>query len=94
MSELPTGTVTFLFTGIKPARLLHDLGRKATRRRRHRRVLREGVAASVEVDTQGDAFASPSDRSGGGSPRQPMLRRHLRRTVQRRGGPPHTGAAR
>ena len=59
--ELPTGTVTFLFTDVEGStRLLHDLGaeRYADALAEHRRVLREAFAAQggVEVDTQGDAF--------------------------------------
>ncbi len=59
--ELPTGTVTFLFTDIEGStRLLHALGPERVRRAlaEHRRVLREAFAAyeGVEVDTQGDAF--------------------------------------
>ena len=61
MRELPTGTVTFLFTDIEGStRLLHDLGPEgyAAALAEHRRVLREAFAAhsGVEVDTQGDAF--------------------------------------
>jgi predicted ATPase/class 3 adenylate cyclase len=59
--ELPTGTVTFLFTDIEGStRLLHALGPDAYAEAlaEHRRVLREAFAAhgGVEVDTQGDAF--------------------------------------
>ena len=59
--ELPTGTVTFLFTDIEGStRLLHALGPDAyaDALAEHRRVLREAFAAhgGVEVDTQGDAF--------------------------------------
>ena len=58
--ELPTGTVTFLFTDIEGStRLLHELGEAyAEALAEHRRVLREAFAAhgGVEVDTQGDAF--------------------------------------
>ncbi len=59
--ELPSGTVTFLFTDIEGStRLLHDLGPEtfADVLAEHRRVLRDAVAAhgGVEVDTQGDAF--------------------------------------
>ena len=59
--ELPTGTVTFLFTDIEGStRLLHALGPEAYAHAlaEHRRVLREAFAAygGVEVDTQGDAF--------------------------------------
>jgi len=61
MAELPTGTVTFLFTDIEGStRLLHELGpeRYAQALAEHRRALREAFAAQggVEVDTQGDAF--------------------------------------
>ena len=59
--ELPTGTVTFLFTDVEGStRLLHDLGAEAYSEAlaEHRRVIREACAdeGGVEVDTQGDAF--------------------------------------
>src|SRR5712691_6387976 len=59
--DLPTGTVTFLFTDIEGStKLLHELGSEAYARSlaEHRRVLREAFEAhgGVEVDTQGDAF--------------------------------------
>jgi predicted ATPase/class 3 adenylate cyclase len=59
--NLPTGTVTFLFTDIEGStRLLHDLGPEAYARALadHRRLLRDAFAQNggVEVDTQGDAF--------------------------------------
>jgi predicted ATPase/class 3 adenylate cyclase len=58
--ELPTGTVTFLFTDVEGStRLLHELGgRYADVLAEHRRALRESFArhGGVEVDTQGDAF--------------------------------------
>ncbi|MBA3400943.1 MAG: adenylate/guanylate cyclase domain-containing protein [Actinobacteria bacterium] len=59
--DLPTGTVTFLFTDIEGStRLLHDLGpdEYADALAEHRRVLREAFASheGVEIDTQGDAF--------------------------------------
>jgi predicted ATPase/class 3 adenylate cyclase len=59
--ELPTGTVTFLFTDVQGStRLLHELGDAAfaDALAEHRRVLREAFArhGGVEVDTQGDAF--------------------------------------
>ena len=60
MAELPTGTVTFLFTDVEGStRLLHELGDAyADVLGEHRRVLREcfGRHGGVEVDTQGDAF--------------------------------------
>ena len=59
--DLPTGTVTFLFTDIEGStRLLHALGPAAyaDALAEHRGALREAFAAhgGVEVDTQGDAF--------------------------------------
>jgi predicted ATPase/class 3 adenylate cyclase len=60
MAELPTGTVTFLFTDIEGStKLLHELGdRYADVLAEHRRIVRDAFAAhdGVEVDTQGDAF--------------------------------------
>src|SRR5436309_1681918 len=60
MTELPTGTVTFLFTDIEGStRLLHELGDDyADALAEHRRVLREAFVrhGGTEVDTQGDAF--------------------------------------
>jgi predicted ATPase/class 3 adenylate cyclase len=60
-SELPTGTVTFLFTDIEGStKLLEELGADAYAGAlaEHRRILREAFAehGGVEVDTQGDAF--------------------------------------
>ena len=60
-SELPTGTVAFLFTDVEGStRLLQELGAEAygAALLRHRTVLREAFAehGGVEVDTQGDAF--------------------------------------
>jgi predicted ATPase/class 3 adenylate cyclase len=59
--ELPTGTVTFLFTDVEGStRLLHELGAEDYSRAltEHRRILREAFEANggIEVDTQGDAF--------------------------------------
>jgi class 3 adenylate cyclase len=59
--DLPSGTVTFLFTDVEGStRLLHDLGADAYADAlgEHRRILRGGFTANggVEVDTQGDAF--------------------------------------
>jgi class 3 adenylate cyclase len=60
-ADLPSGTVTFLFTDVEGStRLLHELGAEgyAEALAEHRRVIREACAAEggVEVDTQGDAF--------------------------------------
>jgi predicted ATPase/class 3 adenylate cyclase len=58
--DLPTGTVTFLFTDVEGStRLLHEHGAAyADLLAEHRRALREAFARhqGVEVDTQGDAF--------------------------------------
>ncbi|MDH4178854.1 MAG: adenylate/guanylate cyclase domain-containing protein, partial [Thermoleophilia bacterium] len=68
--ELPTGTVTFLFTDIEGStRLLHRLGPEAyaAALAEHRRVLRSAFAehGGVEVDTQGDAFFVAFPTAGG-----------------------------
>jgi class 3 adenylate cyclase len=60
-SDLPTGTVSFLFTDVEGStRLLHELGAEAyaDALAEHRRIVREACAArdGIEVDTQGDAF--------------------------------------
>jgi predicted ATPase len=59
--DLPTGTVTFLFTDVEGStKLLHELGAKAYAEAlaEHRRILREAFRAhsGIEIDTQGDAF--------------------------------------
>ena len=59
--DLPSGTVTFLFTDVEGStKLLHSLGAEAYAEALadHRRVIRAACAAEggVEVDTQGDAF--------------------------------------
>jgi predicted ATPase len=61
MPDLPTGTVTLLFTDIAGStKLLHELGPDAygAELADHRRLLRAAFAAhgGVEIDTQGDAF--------------------------------------
>jgi predicted ATPase/class 3 adenylate cyclase len=60
-SQLPSGTVTFLFTDVEGStKLLHSLGAEgyADALAAHRRILRDAftVHGGVEVDTQGDAF--------------------------------------
>ena len=60
-TELPTGTVTFLFTDVEGStRLLQELGAEAyaAALAEHRGIVREACAeqGGVEVDTQGDAF--------------------------------------
>jgi predicted ATPase len=59
--DLPSGTVTFLFTDIEGStRMLNELGAEgySTALAEHRRVLRAAIAGhgGIEVDTQGDAF--------------------------------------
>ena len=69
MRELPSGTVTFLFTDIDGStRLLHELGERYVEvLAEHRRLLREAFEAQggVEVDTQGDAFFVAFPRAQG-----------------------------
>jgi predicted ATPase/class 3 adenylate cyclase len=59
-SELPRGTITFLFTDVEGStRVLRELGDAyAVALAEHRRLLREAFEGhgGVEVDTQGDAF--------------------------------------
>jgi predicted ATPase len=68
MSELPSGTVTFLFTDIEGSTgLLEELGDAyAEALAEHRRLLRQAFErhAGVEVDTQGDAFFVAFARAG------------------------------
>ncbi len=59
--NLPSGTVTFLFTDVEGStKLLHELGaeRYGEALAEHRRVIRKACSGygGVEVDTQGDAF--------------------------------------
>ena len=61
MRQLPSGTVTLLFTDIEGStRMLQELGRETYARAltQHRRLLRETLAAhgGVEVEMQGDSF--------------------------------------
>jgi predicted ATPase/class 3 adenylate cyclase len=61
MTDLPSGTVTFLFTDVEGStQLLHKLGAEAYAYAlaEHRRMIRGACSAEggVEVDTQGDAF--------------------------------------
>jgi predicted ATPase/class 3 adenylate cyclase len=60
MAELPSGTVTFLFSDIEGStQLLHQLGdRYADALEQHRRLLREAFDrhGGVEVGTEGDSF--------------------------------------
>src|SRR5262245_11427380 len=84
MTDLPTGTVTLLFTDIEGStRLLRVLGDEyAGVLADHRRLLRDAFVrhGGVEVDTQGDsffvAFASASDALAAAAGGQTALLRH------------------
>ena len=69
--DLPTGTVTFLFTDVEGStRLLHELGAEAYAEAlaEHRRIIREACAA------QGGSRSTPRERpSSSPSPRRPVL---------------------
>ena len=61
MAELPTGTVTFLFTDIEGStRLLQELGRDRYRELQdgHAEIMRRAISAGsgVEIRTEGDSF--------------------------------------
>ncbi|MEK6274503.1 MAG: tetratricopeptide repeat protein [Actinomycetota bacterium] len=68
MRDLPSGTVTFLFTDIEGSTsLLNNLGDEyAAVLAEHRRILRSAFTkrGGVEVDTQGDAFFYAFTRAG------------------------------
>lgn len=64
--ELPTGTVTFVFTDVEGStRLLDELGGEsyAEALANHRRIIRSAFASGREVDTQGDAFFYAFERA-------------------------------
>jgi predicted ATPase/class 3 adenylate cyclase len=66
MAELPSGTVTFLFTDVEQStRLLAELGADAYGRtlEEHRDRLREAFRAGHEVDVQGDSLFYAFDRA-------------------------------
>ena len=94
MPDLPTGTVTFLFTDVEGStRLLEQLGSGyAEALAEHRRVVREAVErhGGVEVDTQGDAFfvafERPSDALAAAEEAQRALALPVRMGI-------HTGEA-
>jgi class 3 adenylate cyclase len=83
-SELPAGTVTFLFTDIEGStRMVRELGDAFGEvLDEHRRILREhlGGAGGREIDTQGDAFffsfRRARDAVGGAVAAQRALTRH------------------
>jgi len=82
VAELPTGTVTLLFTDIEGStRLLHELGEQyADVLAEHRRTLRNafGRHGGVEVDTEGDAFFVAFQRASDGLAAATEAQRALR----------------
>jgi predicted ATPase len=95
MTELPSGTVTFLFTDVDGStKLLHELGaeRYAEALAEHRRIVREACAAQggVEVDTQGDAFFLAFPTAPGAVDAARVITEQLRGSIRLRIGL-HTG---
>ena len=68
-AQLPTGTVTFLFTDIEGStRILTLMGdRYAELSARHAKIIRSAIVnhAGTEVDTQGDSFFAAFPTAGG-----------------------------
>ncbi|MBD0329302.1 MAG: AAA family ATPase [Thermoleophilia bacterium] len=95
MRELPSGTVTFLFTDVEGStRLLREHGeRYAELLSEHRRLLREafGRHGGVEVDTQGDAFFYAFSRASDALAAAEDGRRALEQTPVRVRVGVHTG---
>jgi class 3 adenylate cyclase len=99
--ELPTGSVTFLFTDVEGStRLLNELGAEAYEEAlaEHRRVLREAFAqrGGVEVDTQGDAFfyafpSAPEAIEAAGEGQQALSLGPIRVRMGLHTGRPHLG---
>jgi predicted ATPase len=99
--DLPSGTVTFLFTDVEDStRLLHELGAAAYAEALsdHRRILREafGAQGGIEVDTQGDAFFVAFPTAAGAlaaaaAALQPLASGRLRVRMGIHTGTPHLG---
>ena len=97
--DLPSGTVTFLFTDIEGStRLLHQLGADgyAAALAGHRRILREAFSAhgGVEVDTQGDAFfvafpTAPGAVQAAAAAQEALVRGPIRVRMGLHSGVPH-----
>jgi class 3 adenylate cyclase len=68
-SELPTGTVTFLFTDIEGStRLLQELGEGFRRMQdQHAEIVRKAIAEGdgIEVRTEGDSFFALAEKELG-----------------------------
>ena len=99
--ELPSGSVTLLFTDIEGStRLLNELGAEAYEEALadHRRLLREAFArhGGVEVDTQGDAFfyafpSGPEAIEAAGEGQQALSVGPIRVRMGLHTGRPHVG---
>jgi len=99
--DLPSGTVTFLFTDVEGStKLLHELGaeRYAGALTDHHRILRQALSAhgGVEVDTQGDAFfvafpTAPGALAAAAEVLQGLAPGPLRVRVGIHTGTPHVG---
>ncbi len=99
--DLPTGTVTFLFTDVEGStRLLHELGASAYGEalETHRATLREAFVAhdGVEVDTQGDAFffafaSAPNAVAAAGRGRDDLEAGPIQVRIGIHTGSPHVG---
>jgi predicted ATPase/class 3 adenylate cyclase len=97
--DLPSGTVTFLFTDIEGStKLLHERGADgyAHALAEHRRILRDafGAEGGVEVDTQGDAFFVAFPTAGGAlraaaAAQQELVRGPIRVRMGLHTGTPH-----
>src|SRR3989441_8361734 len=97
--DLPSGTVTFLFTDIEGStKLLRELGAEtyAEALLEHRRVLREAFArhGGVEVDTQGDAFfvafpTGPGALEAAAEAQEPLAQGPIRVRMGLHTGTPH-----
>ena len=98
MPELPSGTVTLLFTDIEGStRLLHELGDGyAAALEEHRRVLRGAFDrhGGIEVDTQGDAFLVAFERATDAVAAAAAAQRELAATPVRVRMGVHTGEPR
>jgi predicted ATPase len=100
-SDLPSGTVTFLFTDVEGStKLLHELGAEGYEQAlvEHRRVLREAFAGNrgVEVDTQGDAFfvafpTAPGALRAAAEAKQALAAGPIRVRMGLHTGTPHVG---
>jgi len=99
--DLPSGTVTFLFTDVEGStKLLHELGADAYAEALadHRRLLRQAFSAhgGVEVDTQGDAFfvsfaTAPGALDAAGQAQQELAAGPIRVRMGIHTGTPHLG---